>query len=109
MDISDIVSLVLTFGGLTGALLAQRQGLRKERRVRADAFERLYAAERRAADAAAEIERADAVAAKLWLYVAPSMLNVYNRAVQIFGKTEVDRNMRHAVEMGDWKLPSRGN
>jgi hypothetical protein len=103
------LALVTAIAGCAGALVLLIATKRRSALTHNDAMQRLTRAEQRACDAAADTERADAVAAMLWLHIAPDIAPIYRHAVKIFGKQAVDRTMRETVECGEWKLPERGN
>jgi hypothetical protein len=105
----NLASVAVSVASLLGAILFQALELRRAIRERDDALARVFAAEARACAAVAETESADAIAAKLWLHIEPGMGQIYLRALRIFGKAAVDRNMRQAVERGEWKLPEGTN
>jgi hypothetical protein len=105
----NLTAVAVSVAALLGALLFQTLEHRRAIRERDDALARVFGAEASACAARAETGRADAIAAKLWLYIEPSMTNVYQRGVEIYGPQRMNREMRDAVERGDWRMPERTN
>lgn len=108
MEFTDL-AIILGFAGLAGAALYLLVALHHAHRAHAEALNRASDAQRSYLDAAAELERSDAVVARLWLRFDPDLAGVYGQAIAAFGKPTVDLEIRKSIERGEYKLPEARN